>query len=292
MAGSSDRDRCSRCVRHSASPHVTKLQNEPKPDKFDILLRVGAFALIGFVVWIVASAALVQLDNVARATFAAFLAGLGANSLLVHKFERGNAADFGFGWPPRNLAFGFVLGAAVLSVVVLGAVSTGFAAFEPAAANYSILPLVLLLFAGVVGEEMLFRGYAFQYLVREWSPPLAIVASGILFGLVHLLNNNVQPLGAVNTALWGCLLGYAYTRARSLWLPAGIHFGWNIALALFTSNLSGTTIRASGWDLRWSAGDLWSGGSYGLEGGLLATIAAVPVFLLVRRVRPSEERAR
>jgi hypothetical protein len=85
--------------------------------------------------------------------------------------------------------------------------------------------------------------------------------------------------------LWGCLLGYSYTRARSLWLPSGVHYGWNLALALFTSNLSGTTIRATAWDLHWSAGELWSGGAYGLEGGLLATLVAVPVFLLVRRVR-------
>jgi uncharacterized protein len=138
---------------------------------------------------------------------------------------------------------------------------------------------------GVLGEEMFFRGYAFQYLVREWNPTATIVGSGLIFGFAHLFNQNVQLLGAVNTAIWGGLFGYAYLQSRSLWLPAGIHYGWNLALTLATSYLSGTTIRAADWYLRWSTSDLWSGGSYGLEGGLLATIAAVPVFLLVRRVR-------
>ena len=260
-------------------------QNEPKPDKFDILLRVGAFALVGFVVLIVVSGAMAGLDNVSRSTLTVFVAGLAANWLLVRKFEHGRLADFGLGWPPRHFAAGFALGAVALSALVIGAVGAGIATFEMAAADRSSVPLTLLLLAGVLGEEMLFRGYAFQYLVREWNPPLTIVGSGILFGLVHLSNMNVQPIGAANTALWGCLLGYAYTRTRTLWLPVGIHFGWNLASTLFTSNLSGTTIRATDWNLRWSVGDLWSGGTYGLEGGLLATIVAVPVFLLVRRVR-------
>jgi membrane protease YdiL (CAAX protease family) len=260
-------------------------QNEPKPDTFDILLRLGAFMLVAFVVRTVASAAMFQLDDIARSTLSTLLAGIAANWLLVHKFEQGRPADFGLRWPPRHLAAGFALGAAALIAVVLGAVGAGFATFEPSVSDRSIAPLALLLLAGALGEEMLFRGYAFQYLVREWSEPLTIAGSGILFGLVHLSNANVQLIGAANTALWGCLLGYAYTRVRSLWLPIAIHFGWNLALTLFTSNISGTTIRAADWDLRWSGGDLWSGGAYGVEGGLLTTIAALPVFLLVRRMR-------
>ncbi len=83
----------------------------------------------------------------------------------------------------------------------------------------------------------------------------------------------------------GGLLGYAYARARTLWLPPAYTSAGTSHWPLLTSNLSGITIRATAWDLRWSAGELWSGGGYGLEGGLLATIVAVPVFLLVRRVR-------
>ena len=166
-----------------------------------------------------------------------------------------------------------------------GAVAAGLASFTPATTTQSLIPLVLLLGVGAFGEEMLFRGYAFQYMLQVWSAPLVVVGAGILFGAMHLANANVQPLGAANTALWGALLAYAYTRSRNLWLSGGTHFGWNLALTLFTSNLSGTTIRATPWDLQWSAGELWSGGGYGLEGGLLATVAALPVFLLLRRVR-------
>jgi len=161
----------------------------------------------------------------------------------------------------------------------------GLAEYHPATAERSPLRLAILLLAAVVGEELLFRGYAFQYLARNWSQTLTILLSGAFFGLAHLANANVEPLGAANTALWGCLLGYSYTRAKTLWLPTGIHFGWNLASVLFTTNLSGTTMKATAWSLRWSASDLWSGGAYGIEGGLLVTIVALPVFWFVRRVR-------
>ena len=259
------------------------MQNEPRADLFDILLRVGGFAVVGFLVLIAASGN--SLDDLTRSALAVFAAGLAANFALVSKFELGRFSDFGFAWPLRHFAPGLLLGVLVLCAAAGAAVLVGFAAFVPATVDRSPLVVSLLLLVGVLGEEMLFRGYAFQYLVREWNAPGTVLLSGVLFGLVHLSNDNVQPIGAANTALWGCLLGYAYTRTRSLWLPSGIHFGWNLALTLFTSNLSGLTIRATGWDLRWSAGELWSGGGYGLEGGLLATIAALPVFLWVRRVR-------
>ncbi len=259
------------------------MQNEPKPDLFDVLLRVGGFAVVGFVVLIAASGN--SLDDFTRSALAVFASGLAANLLIVTKFERGRFSDFGLGWPPRYCAAGFAQGAVALGAVVGTALVLGLAAFAPTVADHSLLLTILLILMGVLGEEMLFRGYAFQYLAREWNASITIVAFGILFGLVHLFNNNVQPIGAANTALWGCLLGYACVRGRSLWLPTGIHFGWNLALTLFTSNLSGLTIRATAWELRWSGSELWSGGNYGVEGGLLATIVALPVFLLVRRIR-------
>lgn len=246
-------------------------------------LRVGGFAFVGFVVLILTSAN--SLDDVTRSALAVFAAGLAANLAMVSKFERSRFADFGLGRPPRHLAAGIVLGAGALGAVVFGAVAAGLATFVPATADHSLYPLLVLLIMGAFGEEMLFRGYAFQYLLRVWNPPLVILGSGLLFGAVHLANANVQPIAILNTVLWGCLLGYAYTRSGNLWLGGGIHAGWNVALTLCTSNLSGTTIVATAWDLKWSAGEWWSGGSYGLEGGLLATVAALPVFLLLRRVR-------
>ena len=265
---------------------IERRQNEPT-DYLDVLLRVGGFVLVGYVALVLASSAMARLDAEVRAALSVLLAGLGANLLISFKFERGLPSDFGMGWEPaapRQFGSGVGIGIVAVAMAVGIAILAGFAHFEAGSADSSAIWLAVVLLVGALGEELLFRGYAFQYLLRAFGPAMVAV-SAVLFGLVHLSNPNVQVFGVINTILWGGLLGYAYTRAGTLWLSLGVHFGWNIALALLTSNLSGITIRATAWDLQWSAGELWSGGGYGLEGGVLAAIVILPVFLLVRRVR-------
>jgi membrane protease YdiL (CAAX protease family) len=76
-------------------------------------------------------------------------------------------------------------------------------------------------------------------------------------------------LSTAITAGFGILFGYAYLRSRDLWLPIGLHFGWNFTLPLFGVNISGLRIRVTGYELSWTAGKLWSGGEYGPEASIL-----------------------
>jgi hypothetical protein len=111
-----------------------------------------------------------------------------------------------------------------------------------------------------------------------------ILPAAVLFGLAHIGNENANLLGILNTMLWGLLLGYAYVRTRALWLPIGLHYGWNLALPLLGANLSGFTMGVTGYALRWRVGTLWSGGNYGPEGSVLTTVIVVALFLVVLRV--------
>jgi membrane protease YdiL (CAAX protease family) len=149
--------------------------------------------------------------------------------------------------------------------------------------------LVVFLF-GAAGEEMIFRGYAFQLLVEKIGPFATVLPVGVIFGLAHASNPNASLLGVLNTVLWGILLGYAYLRSRDLWLPIGLHYGWNAVLPLFGVNLSGLTIEVTRYFYRWDLTPLWSGGTYGPEGGLLATIFGIALFFVLTRapVRPQE----
>ena len=259
----------------------------PRPNGLEIALHSGTFVLAALAVWMLTIGLLPTADVVTRSILASLIAGLAANILLTRKFGTGRLADFGLGWTPasgRHGILGVLLGAGAPCAVVFGAVAAGQAHWEPAEpGNIAWFTAVLLM--GAAGEELLFRGYGFQFLVRPW-PAATIAGTGALFGLTHLLlNQNIQLIGTFNTALWGALLGFAFYRTNSLWLPIGIHYGWNLALVLLGASLSGTTIEATGVQLRWTASDLWSGGNYGPEGGLLTTVAGVAVFLIVRRMR-------
>ena len=63
-------------------------------------------------------------------------------------------------------------------------------------------------------------------------------------------NQNSNVPGVVNTVIWGVLLGYACYRSGALWLPIGMHFGWNVLLPLAGANLSGFTMRVTGYTLQ------------------------------------------
>jgi uncharacterized protein len=106
----------------------------------------------------------------------------------------------------------------------------------------------------------------------------------VLFGLAHSSNLNFSWLALVNTILWGIVLGYAFLLSGDLWLPIGLHFGWNWTLPWFGANLSGFTMGVTGYSMHWNIGALWSGGAYGPEGGLLTTAIVVAVFFYLQRV--------
>jgi membrane protease YdiL (CAAX protease family) len=141
---------------------------------------------------------------------------------------------------------------------------------------------------GAVGEELLFRGYGFQKLLAHLGPFATILPVGVLFGAAHSNNLNATALGLVNTVGWGVLLGYAFLRSGDLWLPIGLHYGWNFVLPMFGANLSGFTMGVTGYAMHWNAGDLWSGGAYGPEGSLLTLFVLVllAVFLVNSPLRP------
>ena len=147
----------------------------------------------------------------------------------------------------------------------------------------------LALFFGAMGEELLFRGYAFQLLIRSVGPFATILPTSVIFGLMHSRNPDANALGIVNTVAWGILLGYAVWRTGALWLPIGLHFGWNVALPLLGSNLSGFTMGVTGYTLKWNVGVLWSGGGYGVEGSVLTTVIVVALFFVLRKLIPQSE---
>jgi hypothetical protein len=229
-----------------------------------------------------------------------FLASAAASAFVVRTFERGRLEDIGMGWSTsslRHLALGLAGGAAAGLLVMLGPVAAGAASIVPSAdaANAftpgKFLFVSWILLFGAVGEELMFRGYAFQVLLREYGPWWVIGPFGALFALVHIDNPNLTAMGLVNTGLWGILLGMAFFRSRDLWLPIGLHFGWNWVLPLFGVNLSGFTMGLTGYTLRWSAGPLWSGGAYGVEAGLPATLVVALLGIWLWRLRLDQQTA-
>ena len=263
-----------------------------KPDFLGLILRAGLFILIGWLSLIVFSTVLILVTAslLITATMATFAAACLANAITVRIYERSQLSALGLGWSAsssREFLLGLGCGAIGACLVLLLPVVEGAATFQKVPASehlWSSLAFVsFVLLFGAFGEEMLFHGYAFQLLVRRLGAFATILPAAVIFGLAHMDNPHSNLLGIGNTMLWGVLFGYAYLRTTALWLPVGLHFGWNVVLPMFGQNLSGFTMGVTGYTLQWTAGNLWSGGDYGPEGSILTTGIVIVLFFVLHR---------
>ena len=265
--------------------------------RFGVLLRVGVFAFLELAGLVIFSQLLAPLGYLIAATLSTFAAAATANTLAMRIYERRHLPAIGLAWnaaSARHLLIGFGGGAGSALIVLGGPLLVGAAEMKPSAdpSSWASLGFVsFILLFGAVGEEMLFRGYGFQVLVRLAGPYATILPTSALFALAHYGNPNSTRLSMVNTLLWGVILGCAVLRSGDLWLPIGIHFGWNWVLPLFGVNLSGFTMKTSGYAMHWKIGELWSGGEYGPEAGLLSLLVLVLLFAYLFKMPIQPQRA-
>jgi hypothetical protein len=100
--------------------------------------------------------------------------------------------------------------------------------------------------------------------------------SSLVFALPHALNPGASLAGLASIFASGMLLlGLAYLLTGRLGLSIGLHISWNFAQgALFGLPTSGGTVTRHPLVIAEQTGpELWTGGSFGLEGGVLGMVA-------------------
>ena len=203
--------------------------------------------------------------------------------------DHSSLADLGLhkrGWLAK-LAAGWGLGALLMFLVFGIMVAGGWLTIE----SFAWQPLDLaaaILVAVVVGfnEELAFRGYIMQRLDQAWGMVLAVAASSILFGLVHVLNPNATALGILSVCLSGVLYASAFLVTRSLWLPMGLHMSWNIVQMHILGFPGSGHVRPSILRSVTHGPDLVTGGAFGPEGGIVVigvVLVAIALLLLLYR---------
>ena len=208
------------------------------------------------------------------------IGGLGWADL---RYERGARAAKGFG---GGLGIGaLAAGAALLLAVLLGnavwvADGGGIGAY-----GMRVLGTLAVLAPAALAEEVLFRGVPLVLLAAAFGRAPALVALSALFGVAHLYNPNVTALGVVNIMAAGIFLGLAFYAPGGIWTAFGAHLGWNGTLAALDAPVSGLPFQIPMIDYE-PGGPSWlTGGAFGPEGGLTATVAiALASALTARRL--------
>lgn len=148
-----------------------------------------------------------------------------------------------------------------------------------------------LFFLVAVSEEIFFRGILFRMINRRWNIWAALVISGLIFGGLHILNDNATLWSSIAITIEaGSLLGAAYAYSKNIWLPIGIHWIWNYT----QGNILGFPV--SGEDNVTSvitpeiSGPQWlTGGSFGAEASVIAAVIGLLISLwFIRKIRQQE----
>lgn len=115
----------------------------------------------------------------------------------------------------------------------------------------------------VVFEELVFRGAILYLLIRRIGVVKACLLGSLLFGVYHWFSYEVFGERLVLmiyillvTGCGGWMFAIAFARTKSLYAPAGLHFGWNMVVAVVFSSgpigdqwllQQGEAVESGGW---------------------------------------------
>lgn len=228
------------------------------------------------------------------------VATLAALVFMAFIVDKRGANTLGFGAVRLfDLLTGTILGAAIFAAPIAILVALGAARIEPDLTSFSANALAIALvlcFFNVITQEALVRSYIFQELWTKYGAAIAIGVTTALFVAMHanaLMQGTAGLIAGANILVASVMLGLAYVRTNALWLPIGIHLGWNALQGpVLGINVTGQDLDLGVWRVFTFDGDpLLTGGTMGVEGGLAGLVGPVLGLIAVAllwRVKPAQ----
>ncbi|MFG1721269.1 CPBP family intramembrane glutamic endopeptidase [Micromonospora chalcea] len=194
---------------------------------------------------------------------------------VVRRTERREVTELARHGAAARLNRGVLIGFAMFAAVIVNIALMGGYHVHGLGSVSGAVGMVGFMAAAAVTEELMFRGLLFRLVEERLGTWLSLLLTGVLFGLMHLLNPDASLWGATAIAIEaGFMLAACYAATRNLWVPIGLHFGWNFAAGgIFGVVVSGNGESAGLLDASTSGSTLLGGGDFGPEGSLY-TVAA------------------
>lgn len=190
-----------------------------------------------------------------------------------------------------QVSAGFIAGALIFSAAIAVLFAGGYYhVVGRSSLGVIVAPLIMWTYAAIT-EEVLFRGFVFRIVQNAGGTWIALAASSLLFGFSHALNPGATLWSSIGIAVQaGIMLGLAYTLTGGLWLPIGIHIGWNFAEGtIYGTPVSGLHPAATVLHGTLHGPMLLTGGKFGVEASVEATLvclaASIVLYVLAARKR-------
>jgi membrane protease YdiL (CAAX protease family) len=205
---------------------------------------------------------------------------------VVRRTERREPVEVARRGAGAAVGRGVLIGVGMFAVVIANIAFLGGYRVDGWGSAAGALALFGFMAAAAVTEELIFRGILFRIVEGRLGTWGALALTSLLFGASHLLNPNATVWSALAIAIEaGGMLAAAYAATRTLWVPIGLHFGWNFAEgAIFGTDVSGQSAPKGLLDGVMSGPAAISGGEFGPEASLYAVVAGLIVTLVFLRL--------
>ena len=142
-------------------------------------------------------------------------------------------------------------------------------------------------------EEILCRGFFMPSLSEKLPLWAAVLISSVFFSLMHILNAGFNFIVLINLTLTGIMFALLAIRFDSLFVCCAAHSIWNLVQGNFYGlPVSGMDAGASVFRFELSENmELWTGGTFGLEGSLSETIVMVIVIAALAFIPKKDKKA-
>ncbi|MEV7104211.1 CPBP family intramembrane glutamic endopeptidase [Streptomyces atroolivaceus] len=193
---------------------------------------------------------------------------------VVRKTEHRPSTEVARKGAEAAIGRGLLIGVAMFGAVITNIYFNAHYEINGLGSVSGAVGLVGFMAAASVTEEVMFRGVLFRIIEERTGTWIALTLTALLFGAVHLLNPNATLWGGLAIAIEaGGMLAAAYAATRTLWLPIGLHFGWNFAAAgIFSTEVSGNDTPQGLLDTV-TSGPAWvTGGDFGPEGSVYSVV--------------------
>ncbi len=260
------------------------------------LLLTGVLSFIGVIICSIAIQLFVGRPLIVMLVGAPVTLGLVVGCVTIggRFLDRRKLEDFGLHLERRwftDLAFGLALGLMLVTGIVAVELMAGWSSqlaqahrlYPEEPRTLELATLVVLFLCVGIYEELAFRGYMLKNLAEGWNWSVvgsknaafaAVLATSLLFGIIHGINPHATVISISNTVLSGLFFSLGLLLTGELAIPIGFHITWNLTQSVvYGLPVSGVSLGGGLFALQ-TSGPVWlTGGDYGPEGGLLCTMA-------------------
>ena len=200
---------------------------------------------------------------------------------LFTYYERRKVTELAIRYFLKDSLLGITLAVLSISAVVFTLYLGGY--YQIVVTNNKVLylfyPLVFIALMGTL-EELIFRGVLYRIIETRLGTNLALIISGLFFGLSHITNEHATLVSVLGAGIGGLIAGTMFSATKRLWLPISFHVMWNFMQVFYGTPVSGMD-EFSGYSLiqsRLQGPDLLTGGPFGLENSIITIILTLIIF--------------